>query len=105
VSIALLLTSKSNPDQRELVPVAAQAIFAAKWLPACSVLKLEWVPLFETGIAVEPANVEAVVQELERLRAWMTQQTGYAHESQSLTRLIDGIEAARTNPDLEIFIG
>lgn len=105
MSVALLLTSKSNPDHREFAPVATQAVFTSKWLPACSALKLEWVPLFETGIVVDPANIDAVLRELQLLRPWMMQQVGYAHESQRLARLIDGIEAARANPDLEIFIG
>lgn len=68
-------------------------------------LKLEWVPLFETGIVVDSANVDAVLRELQLLREWMMGQVKYEDESQRIARLIDGIEDARTKPDLEIFVG
>src|SRR5215471_18234767 len=104
MSVVLLLTSKSNRDYRELTPVATQQDFVSKWLPGCSALKLEWVPLFETGIVVDSADIEVMLAELQLLRQWMTRQAGYEHESGRITRLIEGIEGARTKPDLEIFI-
>ena len=105
MSVGLLLTSKTGREHRELMPVAAQSIFASKWLPGCSELKLTWVPLFETGIVVDPSNASAVLEELHQLRAWMVQRAGYEYESERLSRLIDGVENARTRPDLDIFIG
>ena len=105
MSVGLLVTSKTDPDRRELVPVAAQKVFTSKWLPGCTDLKLEWVPLFETGIPVDASNASAIVEELQQLRQWMTQRTGYEYETERISRLIEGVENARTQPDLEIFIG
>lgn len=105
MSVGLLITSKSNPSHRELIPVAAQQIFTSRWLPGCSALKLEWVPLFETGIVVDSSNANAILEELHLLREWMAQRIGYEYESERISRLIDGVEQARTKPDLDIFIG
>lgn len=105
MSVGLLVTSKTDPDRRELIPVAAQQVFTSKWLPACSALDLEWVPLFETGIAVDPANAGAVLEELRRLRQWMSQRDGYEYEAERLSRLIDGVEDASKHPEFDIFIG
>jgi hypothetical protein len=105
MSVGLLVTSKSNRDHRELLPVAPQSIFVSKWLPGCSELKLTWVPLFETGIVVDSSNASAVLEELHQLRAWMAGRAGYQYEAERIARLIDGVENARTRPDLDIFIG
>ena len=105
MSVALLVTSKTDPEQREIIPVAAQQIFMSKWLTGCAALKLEWVPLFETGIPVDRSKVGVVLDELWRLREWMTQQAGYEYETERISRLIDGVEAASKRPDLEIFVG
>ena len=105
MSVGLLVTSKTNPDHRELMPVAAQQVFTSKWLPGCSALNLEWVPLFETGIVVDPSNATSVLEELHRLRQWMAQRAGYEYESERISCLIEGVEDARKHPDLDIFIG
>jgi hypothetical protein len=105
MSVVLLVTSKSNRDRRELTPVAPQEIFVSRWLPGCVALKLAWVPLFETGINVDSANAGVILEELDLLRRWMAQQTGYDYESERISCLIAGLEDARSNPDLESFIG
>lgn len=105
MSIGLLTTSKKNPDERELTPVAAQRIFVSKWLPGCSALKLEWIPLFETGLVIDSSNASAVVDELRLLQQWMAGQSGYEYEMERITRLIDRLDSARSQTDLDIFIG
>ena len=105
MSVGLLITSKTDPEQRELIPVAAQAIFTSKWLPGCAALKLEWVPLFETGIPIDASNAEAVLDELRRLHQWMAGRSGYDYETERIARLLDRLDSVRTQPEFDIFIG
>jgi len=105
MSIALMTKSKTNPEVRELVPVAPQKTFTSRWLPACVILKLEWVPLFETGITVDPSNMDAVLGELGLLRQWMASRADDNYEVERISRLIDELRKARTQPDLDIFVG
>ena len=105
MSVSLLVTSKTNPEQRSLVPVAAQTIFTSRWLPGCNALSLEWVPLFETGIPVDASNAEEVSRELTRLRQWMTEQPGYQYEVERISRLIQELDNVKSNDDLEVFVG
>lgn len=105
MSVGLLITSKTNSEERELIPVAAQRIFVSKWLPGCSALTLEWVPLFETGLVIDASNASAVLDELRRLEQWMTGRSGYEYEMERISRLIDRLDSARNQADLEIFIG
>ncbi len=105
MSVSLLVTSKTDPAQRTLVPVAAQAIFKSRWLPGCEALNLAWVPLFETGIPVDASNTESVRQELARLRQWMTEQADYQYEVERISRLIQELESVKAREDLEVFVG
>jgi hypothetical protein len=105
MSVGLLIISKTNPEQREFTPVAVQAIFTSKWLPGCSALKLEWVPLFETGIPIDASNASAVLDELRQLHQWMSGRSGYEYETERITRLIDRLDSVWAQPDFEIFIG
>jgi len=105
MSVGLLIISRSNPEQRDLIPIAPQKIFTSKWLPGCVALMLEWVPLFETGIPVDSSNVDPILGELDLLRKWMTERVDYAYEVERISRLIHELQKAKTQDDLDIFVG
>ena len=105
MSVGLLIISKSNPEQRDLIPIAPQKIFTSKWLPGCVALNLEWVPLFETGIPVDSSNVVPILRELDLLQQWMSERVDYAYEVERISRLIRELEKTRTQDDLDIFVG
>jgi hypothetical protein len=105
MSVSLLVTSKTDPEQRTLVPVAAQKIFTSRWLPGCEALSLEWVPLFETGIPVDASNADSIGSELAMLRQWMIEQPDYQYEVERISRLIQELDTVQSRDDLEIFVG
>ncbi|MEJ7602276.1 MAG: hypothetical protein WKG01_30545 [Kofleriaceae bacterium] len=86
MSIALLIRDAKDAEQR-LVPIATQRAFAAKWLPGASGLGLQWVDLMETGFEVTPDNHADTLDELTRLREWLTARDE-AHEIERLDRLL-----------------
>jgi hypothetical protein len=74
-------------------------------LPGCSALQLEWIPLFETGIPVDSSNVDHILTELDLLQHWMKERVDYEYEVERISRLIEELQKAKTQPDLEIFVG
>jgi hypothetical protein len=54
------------------LPVAPQRTFTEEWLPRAERAGLQWVPLFETGTPLEPADIPYVVADLDTLAALVT---------------------------------
>lgn len=72
-----------------VVPVATNEEFTSCWLPACARLGLRFVAHFHDGslTTVSTDDVQLIVAELQRLRAWGTASEGSAH----MVERIDGI--------------
>ena len=103
MSVCLLIRDEEGAAER-LVPVATQQTFVAKWLPGAAALGLEWVDLMETGFDVTRENQRAVIEELERLRAWMMERDE-AHEIGRLERLLAELRALQFEPGATAFVG
>lgn len=86
------------------MPVAPQQVFIASWLPAASALGLPWVELMETGFDVTPDNRAEVIDQLTRLRRWMTAR-GELHEIERLDRLVAELHALRFERGATAFLG
>jgi hypothetical protein len=72
----------------EVVPIATNADFAERWLPACAALGLDFVSHFHDGAltSVRPEDLPVIVEELTRLRTWVV-----GHGSAHWLQRIDGI--------------
>lgn len=88
-----------------MVPVATERVFDDRWRPGCEALGLEWVPLFKTGTPVGADELETVIAELERLRAWMGERPGGDYERERVALVIAELAKLRGARDVEIFIG
>ena len=55
-----------------VVPVVTNEEFTRRWLPACALLGLRFVAHFHDGslTTVATEDVQMIVAELQRLRAW-----------------------------------
>lgn len=112
MSVSLVMTKPGCADAARIVPVATEQAFAGDWLPACSALQLQWVPLFRTGLPIQPQEILPIVDELTQLRAFLTTQGAdetmaqrVAHQRARLDGLIDALVQARTDPTWELYIG
>lgn len=64
MSVALLITRKKD-GKDELIPIATESVFIGMWNPIIRQLKLEWMPLFQTGVPVEAEDMVPVIKEVE----------------------------------------
>lgn len=107
MAISLSIQRKGQPENAETVPVATLAVFDQYWAPAVRDLNLRWVPLFRTGIPVQPEDVDPIVGELKILRRSMAALPGQAPEIvlPRIDRLISELESTGSDPDIELYIG
>ena len=93
-----------------LVPIATASVFTEYWQPAAAQLRLRWVPLLQTGIPIERADVAPILEELSQLRAYFASTEAAAGDSITslLVLRIDRLaeELASIGEDVEaLFIG
>ena len=72
MSVALVV---EGADGRYL-PVATEAVFEARWLPACRALGLVGVPQLQVGLDLTPEVCGPLIAELDALVAWWGEQDG-----------------------------
>jgi hypothetical protein len=90
------------------VPVATEKVFRQYWPRASEALGLKWVPLFETGIPLDTADVPDVLAELCALQTWTEQSSPDCAQRigarlQELIRELSALEGNLTQ--VELFIG
>jgi hypothetical protein len=73
----------------DVFPVATNEEFTSRWLPACARLGLRFVPRFHDGslTTIATEDVQGIVAELQRLRAWANTSEDSAH----MIERIDGV--------------
>jgi hypothetical protein len=71
MSICAIITKPENEHEQQFnVPVATELFFQQYWAPAVNELGLQWVPAFSSGIDLLKEDLPAVLDELNRLKAW-----------------------------------
>jgi hypothetical protein len=104
MSVALMITGQGVEPR--LVPVAPQKVFTTRWLPGAEHLGLELVTLMATGFDVTIDVRDELLDELERLRAWMATSHGEdSYDLQRLDTLISELRAVQYTPGTEVFLG
>jgi hypothetical protein len=104
MSVALLIVPRNGGTQRRLTPVATQDVFRVAWLAGATTLGLRWVPLFESGTAIDREDLPDVIQELHLLLTWAEG----SHESivERVRMLITELDSLRDSAEsMDIFIG
>ena len=89
MTVALGIRHRDSGEY-DVVAVATAAAFRSIWLPACELLGLKLVPLFE-GRAftnVPPSLVPEIVEEVERLKKWALDQPEGAYLAERCTNIL-----------------
>jgi hypothetical protein len=70
MSISLLIELKeSSRKEARLVPIATEQIFSIYWQPACDILDLKWITLFQSGLPIDNEEERRmIVSELSQLK-------------------------------------
>ncbi|MFD0589941.1 hypothetical protein ACFQZE_18330 [Paenibacillus sp. GCM10027627] len=84
---AFIPGAQTEEEHRFYVPVATETFFATYWQPAAGELKLQWVPLFSTGVDIEAVDLPDVLRELVRLKQWGQEQVPSDQRDQLLSRI------------------
>lgn len=112
MSVGLLLKYPGTQKEPRLVPISTEEAFGTYWLPASKLLGLQWVPLFQGGVAVSKADIPDVLCELEVLKKSMAiapppqLPAGVAnHMVERIEQLIAELQALKDEQDVEAYIG
>jgi hypothetical protein len=107
MSVALLISKKHDRRDSNLIPVATQDVFHEVWIPPCQALGLKYLPMFETGTALEQEDLDCVIEELGRLKEHFesTSNELTKHIVSRIELLASSLNDVKGRPDLEIWIG
>jgi hypothetical protein len=92
-------------------PLATEAVFEKLWMNGATAIGAKWIPLFQSGVDVEAADVPSICRELRTLRHW-AESSGTIGEDRSM--MLTRIDAALRRLDavcsmdaksVHIFIG
>lgn len=72
MSIGLLLEYARPTKKSAIVPIATEEAFHKYGQPGCAALHLQWVPLFQTGLPLKQEDIAWVIEELVRLKQWLS---------------------------------
>ncbi|CAM4249981.1 hypothetical protein HCA64_03130 [Listeria booriae] len=71
MSIGIIVDEPRSDDERLFfIPVATEEAFKKYWLKASQDMQLMWVPIFESGVVIEAEDLEAIVDELKKVKVW-----------------------------------
>jgi hypothetical protein len=89
-------------------PIATQGTFRALWIPACDVLGLELIPLFESGLLITHDTFDDLLAELERLEAFASQrceELGHVNLIERIRILQSKLAIYKHNSNVNVWIG
>ena len=105
MSVAILFDNPVPGDGRNYISVAAQGTYCKVWLPMAATMNLVWLPLFETGIPVLPADIPEVIMEF-LVAAEFFNSAGHISLEERARGAALALERSLLGfPDGEVFIG
>jgi hypothetical protein len=108
MSVAVIIDDPVTDDQRLVsIPVASEQVFNELWIPASQELGLEFVPLFLGGVVIGKEELDDVLLELSKLKAWTMDQVQTEEINQMrsrIDRLIDELPKI-VSSQTRVFIG
>jgi|GEM_PF-1002661 len=113
MSVSLSISYKEASKKEQLVPIATEKLFESYWQPIAIRLDSHWIPLFQTGLPVSNEDLPEIMGELRAMESWLcskiaanTSDEVYTHILKRLTTLIEKLDFANNNPDIqELYIG
>ncbi|MGB0639817.1 MAG: hypothetical protein ACPGTU_10820 [Myxococcota bacterium] len=103
MSVALLI--ERNGEENLSTPVATEAVFRRHWLPVCVELKLQWIPLFESGLPVSEQDRPWILDELQRFEMLVQQREPNSDIARRASTLADALHSINFNEGVSAYIG
>lgn len=75
MSIGLLITDLN--EKTSFLPIATESVFTHAWLPIINQANLQWMRLFQTGIAVEQADIGCILAEIDIFKRRLNAESQY----------------------------
>ena len=108
MSVALMVSQAGDGNTIDYSPIATQGTFRALWIPACDVLGLELIPLFESGLLITHGMFDDLLAELGRLEAFASQkceEPGHANLIERIRILQSKLTIYKQNSNVNVWIG
>jgi len=105
MSVAILIEFKAQERERLYIPVATEGTYGIEWAATAEKLGLRWLPLFQSGISVDVANLPAVVDEFRQLRTALVGNPRKAPTVERLDFILAALEQIDADEIADIFIG
>jgi hypothetical protein len=108
MSVALMVSQAGDSNTIDYSPVATQGTFRALWIPACDVLGLKLIPLFESGLLITGDMFDDLLGELGRLEAFARQrgeELGDANLIERIQILITKLSIYKNYLNTDVWIG
>ena len=87
------------------LPIATEAVCQQTWLPACTALGLQWVPLFESGLPLTKADRPFVLEELKRFEGWVRSNAADAEPADRAQTLARALAKVTFDSGVSVYIG
>lgn len=109
MSVSAFVLNPVNEIEKSLsILIATKEFFSRVWVKGCEELKLEWIPIFSTGIDILRQDLIPIKIELEKLKKWSEKNLS----KQDKEKIIDRINKLEINlprmfnrKDAIVFIG
>jgi hypothetical protein len=105
MSVAILIKFKAQERERLYIPVATEGTYGSEWAATAEILGLHWLPLFQSGIPVDIANLPAVEDEFRQLRATLLGNPRKAATVERIDFILKTLDEVNPDEIAEIFIG
>ena len=109
MSIGLFIGSREPQKEDRFIPIASDSVFQEHWRPTCNLLKLRWVPRFQTSWMISAQDMPHVLEELACMRQHLLEnpaQTDVApHILARLNVLIRELEEIHQSAQADAIIG
>ena len=109
MSVAAMVIIPENMVNKLLyIPIATERFFIKCWMPAINALELKWIACFQCGIEITKKDLPFVIDELEKIKPWISENLSYEETNFMTSRidnLIDNLGEIFCNDDVIVFIG
>ena len=105
MSVAILIEFKEQGRKELYIPVATEGEYGTEWVENAEKLGLRWLPLFQAGTSVDVADLPAVMNEIQQLRARLVGNPKKAATVERMNFILESLGEVSPEEISRIFIG
>jgi|SRR5215813_1107794 len=110
MSVALIvLEPKNEKYSRMYIPIATEELYEDVWQKGAQALNAEWLPLFQSGVALTVEDFGAVTRELLAFEQWLKtapiDPELRAFVSGRVNLLLKNLTSLAEDKEVKVFIG